>query len=67
VDRFGTGDAFFAGLLDAYNRGGDPQRALDFGDALCALAHTVEGDVAILSPGEVDALLEEDYSLITKR
>jgi 2-dehydro-3-deoxygluconokinase len=67
VDRFGTGDAFFAGLLYAYDRDGDPQHALDFGNALCALAHTVEGDVAILSPDEVDALLEEDYSLITKR
>lgn len=67
VDRFGTGDAFFAGLLYRYGETGDPQSALDFGNALCALAHTVEGDVAVLSAEEVDALLQEDYSLVTKR
>ncbi len=67
VDRFGTGDAFFAGFLHTYLDSGDAQRALNFGNALCALAHTVEGDVATFSRQEVSALLDEDYDLATKR
>ncbi len=67
VDRFGTGDAFFAGFLHTYLDSGDAQRALNFGNALCALAHTVEGDVATFSQQEVSALLDEDYDLATKR
>ena len=67
VDQFGSGDAFFAGLLYALSEGRDPRYALDFGNALCALAHTVEGDQAIFSPAEVEAMLGESYSLVTKR
>ncbi len=67
VDRFGTGDAFFAGLLYAYLQDGDGPHALDFGSALCAMAHTVEGDVADFVPEEVEAVLAEDYTLVTKR
>ena len=67
VDQFGSGDAFFAGLLYGYLEKGDLQYALDFGDALCALAHTLEGDVATVSPQDVEALLEEGYSLVPRR
>jgi 2-dehydro-3-deoxygluconokinase len=67
VDQFGTGDAFFAGFLYAYAENQAVQYALDFGGALCALAHTIEGDVATVSPGEVEALLAGEPSLITKR
>ena len=66
IDRFGTGDAFFAGFLHGILER-DVGYGLDFGDALCALAHTVDGDPANFSPGEVEALLAEDYSLVTKR
>jgi 2-dehydro-3-deoxygluconokinase len=57
VDRFGTGDAFFSGFLYAY-ADRNAQFALDFGNALCALAHTVEGDVTPVSAREVMALLD---------
>jgi 2-dehydro-3-deoxygluconokinase len=67
VDQFGSGDAFFAGLLYGLLEKDDLQYGLDFGDALCALAHTLEGDVATVSPQEVEALLEEGYSLVTRR
>lgn len=67
VDRFGTGDAFFAGMLFAYQQRADLQTALDFGNALCAMAHTIDGDVATFSPSETEALLRTDYNLITKR
>lgn len=67
IDQYGTGDAFFAGFLSAFQDTGDIQYALDFGDALCALAHTVEGDQTIFTPTEVQAVLDENYSLKTKR
>jgi 2-dehydro-3-deoxygluconokinase len=57
VDRFGTGDAFFSGFLYGYSER-NAQFALDFGNAFCALAHTVEGDVVPVSVHEVMALLD---------
>lgn len=67
IDQYGTGDAFFAGFLSAIQDSGDIQNALDFGDALCALAHTVEGDQVIFTTAEVQAVLDENYSLKTRR
>ncbi len=58
IDVFGTGDAFFAGFLHGYLEG-DIAFALNFGNALCALAHTIEGDVAAVSSGEVMGLLKQ--------
>ena len=66
VDRYGTGDAFLAGFLYGYTAEG-VQYGLDFGNALCALAHTTEGDVAQVSPAEVEAMLGDDYSLRVRR
>jgi 2-dehydro-3-deoxygluconokinase len=66
VDRFGTGDAYMAGVLYGYFTD-DAKYMLDFGDAMCALAHTIEGDVAQVSAGEVEAMLSDNYSLRPKR
>jgi 2-dehydro-3-deoxygluconokinase len=66
VDRFGTGDAWFAGFLYGYLER-DVQFALDFGDALCALAHTIEGDVARISAAEVVPLLTSEPDLRVRR
>ncbi len=66
IDRFGTGDAFFAGFLYSY-LDNDPQFALDFGNAACALAHTIEGDVAQFSAAEVLPLLRDKIDLRVKR
>lgn len=57
VDPYGAGDAFFAGLLFTLAESGSVQTALDFGNALCALAHTLEGDQATVSRAEVEALV----------
>jgi len=57
VDRYGTGDAFLAGFLFGYSEGG-VKYGLDLGNALCALAHTTEGDVISSSSNEVEQLLE---------
>jgi 2-dehydro-3-deoxygluconokinase len=57
VDRYGTGDAFLAGFLFGYSERG-VKYGLDFGNALCALAHTTEGDVISTSSIEVEQILE---------
>ncbi|HVU15009.1 MAG TPA: sugar kinase [Phototrophicaceae bacterium] len=66
VDRYGTGDAFFAGLLYGYLEGG-VQFGLNFGNAACALDHTLEGDVAQFSVSEVMPLLGDTIDLRVKR
>lgn len=66
IDRFGTGDAYFAGVLYGW-LAGDAQFALNFGDAACALAHTVEGDVAQFTAAEVLPLLNETIDLRVRR
>jgi 2-dehydro-3-deoxygluconokinase len=58
IDVFGTGDAFFAGFLHGYLES-NIAFALNFGNAFCALAHTIEGDVADVSSEEVMGLLEQ--------
>lgn len=66
VDRFGTGDAFFAGFLYGYLER-DVQFALDFGNAACAIAHTIQGDVAHVSVETVMKCLAEGYSATVRR
>jgi 2-dehydro-3-deoxygluconokinase len=67
VDPYGSGDAFVAGLLYGLMEDYDLAHALNFGGALCALSHALEGDQAAFSPSEVAALLREDYALTVKR
>ncbi|MCS6853010.1 MAG: sugar kinase [Gemmataceae bacterium] len=57
VDRLGAGDAFAAGLIHGM-LDGDLQKGLDWGVALSALKHSIPGDFAWVSPGEVEALLQ---------
>jgi 2-dehydro-3-deoxygluconokinase len=57
VDRVGGGDAFAAGLiygLQSFHD--DPQRALDFAVAASCLAHTVPGDMNLVTVEEVERL-----------
>lgn len=67
IDRFGTGDVFVAGLLYGYLTSEAAQFALDFGNAACALSHTLEGDVAHLRAEEVLPLLGDNIDLRVKR
>jgi 2-dehydro-3-deoxygluconokinase len=66
IDRYGTGDAWVSGLLHGYQTR-DLSYALDFGNALCALAHTIHGDIAHVSPEQVEALMGGDIDLRVRR
>ncbi len=57
VDRIGTGDAFAAGVLDQWLRGGDVRAMAETGQALAALKHSLPGDMPIFSQGDVEAFL----------
>ena len=57
VDRFGTGDAWDAGFFYGYLTRRDPQYAVEFAGAMCALAHTIPGDVALVTVPEVEAVM----------
>lgn len=66
VNRFGTGDAFFAGFLFGLLER-DITFALDLGNALCALAHTTEGDVIQTSADEAVRLAAGESALRLSR
>ena len=57
VDRLGAGDSFAAGLIHGL-LDGDLQRALDFGVAASAIKHSIPGDFAWITRGEVETLLK---------
>jgi 2-dehydro-3-deoxygluconokinase len=58
VDRFGTGDSWGSGFLYGCLTSGDCQYAMNFGNAMCALHHTIPGDVAQVTVAEVEAIMD---------
>lgn len=56
VDRLGAGDCFTGALLFALLRGDESQLALDLAVAASALKHTIYGDYARMTLGEVEAV-----------
>jgi 2-dehydro-3-deoxygluconokinase len=58
VDRVGAGDAFMAGLIYKMLHGANDQEALEFATAACALKHSVQGDVNLISVAEVESLVK---------
>lgn len=65
VDRFGAGDAFTAGLLWGL-MSGDLTRALRAGAALASLKCSVQGDQARFSTRELEAVMDDASSQITR-
>ncbi len=57
IDRFGAGDSWGSGFLYAYLTTGNVEYAMNFGNAVCALQHTIPGDVAHVTPQEVEAIM----------
>jgi len=54
IDRIGSGDAFNAGFLYRYLKGGTIEESLAYGDAMSALKHSISGDVCWVTLQEVE-------------
>jgi 2-dehydro-3-deoxygluconokinase len=65
-DPVGTGDAFVGGFLARRLNGGTVPEALTDGAATAALKRTLDGDVAIVSPEEVERVVEDDGGGISR-
>jgi 2-dehydro-3-deoxygluconokinase len=57
VDRLGAGDSFAAGLIHGLLEN-NLQLGLDFGVAASAIKHSIPGDFAWITRGEVEAMLK---------
>ncbi|ESP88974.1 bifunctional 2-dehydro-3-deoxygluconokinase/2-dehydro-3-deoxygalactonokinase [Candidatus Halobonum tyrrellensis] len=59
LDPIGTGDAFVGGFLAKRCRGGDVAEALSWGAATAAFKRTTAGDLAVVTPEEVERVVAE--------
>ncbi|MDR5673826.1 Sugar kinase, ribokinase family [Halalkaliarchaeum sp. AArc-CO] len=66
VDPIGTGDAFVGGFLSQRVRGESIADALEWGAATAALKRTIEGDLAVVTPREVESVIETGSSDIDR-
>ena len=57
IDRIGGGDAFSAGLIHALGKGMKADEAVCFAEAASCLKHSVEGDMNLVTEGEVYSLM----------
>ena len=62
VDRVGGGDAFAGGLIHSLAEGRSPKYALEFAVAASALKHSINGDFNLVTPAEVETLMNGDGS-----
>jgi 2-dehydro-3-deoxygluconokinase len=60
VDAIGTGDAFAGGYLARYVAGDTVSEALSYAAATAALKRTIEGDLAVVTPKEVEGVLDSE-------
>ncbi len=56
IDPVGAGDAFAAGFLHGFLEG-DLEKSLEYAPAMAALKMTISGDLAIINPAELDAIV----------
>jgi 2-dehydro-3-deoxygluconokinase len=59
VDRIGSGDAFAAGVLHGLIDGRAAEAAAELGLALACLKHSVPGDMALFTRGDVEGFSGE--------
>ena len=62
VDRVGGGDSFGGGLIYASLAGYGNQDIIEFAVAASCLKHSIEGDMNLVSLGEVTNLMKGDGS-----
>ncbi|MFC4358304.1 bifunctional 2-dehydro-3-deoxygluconokinase/2-dehydro-3-deoxygalactonokinase [Halobium salinum] len=65
-DAIGTGDAFVGGFLAKRLDGGDVPVALAHGAATASLKRTIAGDMAVLTPEEVQRVVDEETAGISR-
>ncbi|MEM4781560.1 MAG: bifunctional 2-dehydro-3-deoxygluconokinase/2-dehydro-3-deoxygalactonokinase [Halalkalicoccus sp.] len=65
-DPIGTGDAFVGAFLARRIAGDDVGRALEYGAATAALKRTIPGDVAVVTPEEVERVIDAEGSGISR-
>ncbi len=58
VDRIGSGDAYVSGALFGLLAYGDCKKALEYGNAACAVKNTVLGDLPSTDKKEIDKIIE---------
>jgi 2-dehydro-3-deoxygluconokinase len=58
TDTVGTGDAFVGGFLASWLEDGSVPEALAYGAATASLKRTIHGDVAVVTPDEVERVIE---------
>ena len=65
-DPIGSGDAFVGGYLARRVAGGDVPAALAYGAAAASLKRTVDGDVAVVTPEEVESVVADETDGIAR-
>ena len=66
VDPIGTGDAFTGAFLARRIDGDDVSSALEYAAATAALKRTIPGDIAVVTPAEVESVIGEQTSDISR-
>jgi 2-dehydro-3-deoxygluconokinase len=66
VDAIGTGDAFVGGYLARHIAGDNIAESLSYAAATAALKRTIEGDLAVVTPDEVEGVLENEERGISR-
>lgn len=62
----GTGDSFVGGFLSKYVSGSDLPTALEYGAATAAIKRSIPGDIAVITPAEVDAVVDGGTAAISR-
>ena len=62
-DPVGSGDALVGGFLARRLAGDDLAAALEYGAATAAVARTLDGDMPLVSPADVEAVVDGDAEL----
>lgn len=62
----GTGDSFVGGFLAKYVGGGDVPESLEYGAATAAIKRSIPGDIAVVTPEEVDSVIAGGTSSISR-
>ncbi|KAB1192395.1 sugar kinase [Haloferax sp. MBLA0076] len=65
-DAIGTGDAFVGGFLAKHLAGGDVAESLQWASATASFKRTVEGDVAVVTPEDIERVVADEGDGISR-